>query len=103
MANSLEMNLTGKVIVFREGALKPEYPRLRHLFLVTGGFGALPFTNGRMLAGTDLYDGEAAGMGGYDVERLATREEIEALGTEWSMKYLASEDFTQATREHDEQ
>jgi hypothetical protein len=89
MANSLNEDLTGKVIVFREGTLKPEYPVLRHLFWVQGGFGAQAFTNGRMLAGQDLYDGENAGMGGYDVDRLATRQEIEALDTEWSRQYLA--------------
>lgn len=77
MANSLGIDLVGKVVVFREGVLKEDtYPRLDHLFLVGGGFGAKPYTAGRTIAGVFLSDGEGTVFSGHDVERLATPEEI---------------------------
>jgi hypothetical protein len=77
MANSLNIDLAGKVVVFKEGVLKEsQYPRLDNLFLVGGGFGAQAHTNGRMLAGTFLSDGEQTAFSGYDVERLATDDEV---------------------------
>lgn len=92
MANTLNIDLTGKVVVLRESSLKqPDYPPLKNLFLVGGGFGALPYTQGRMLGGMFLSDGEDTAMSGYDVERLATEEEIAALDTEWSRRFLAGE------------
>lgn len=77
MANSLKQDLTGKVVVIKAEVLKPEYKELKHrLFRVRGGFGAVPFTIGTALFGEYLYDSEECRMGGYDVERLATKKEI---------------------------
>jgi len=74
--NALDIPLTGKVVVFRDGALLPEYPPLDHLFLVVGGFGAQPYTMGSALSGVFLSDGEQTRMEGDNVARLANPEEI---------------------------
>lgn len=75
MANSLKIDLEGKVVIFRQDRLT--VPALDHPFLVNGaGFGCSPVTRGVSLSGTFLSDGEQAVMSGYDVERLATPEEI---------------------------
>lgn len=76
MANTLGIDLTGKVVIFRQEFLT--VPNTEHPFLVQGGFGASPHTQGRALGGTFLSDGEETRMEGYMVERLATDEEIEA-------------------------
>jgi len=76
MSNSLSMDLTGKVVIFKQNYLT--VPQLEHPFLVEGGFGASPNTIGRALIGEFLSDGERARMEGYMVERLATDEEIAA-------------------------
>lgn len=77
MANSLKTDLTGKVVVLKVKLMKPEFQDLKYrLFRVEGGFGAVPFTSGTALFGITLVDGEHARFSGYDVERLATEEEI---------------------------
>lgn len=80
MANSLNADLTGKVVVFRENVLRAEFRNWP--FYVEGGFGAQAFTMGRALIGTFLHDGEEARFDGFDVERLATDEELAALPPE---------------------
>jgi hypothetical protein len=80
MANTLNENLTGRVVVLSAKRMKPEYQDLKYrLFKVSGGFGAQGYTMGRALFGTFLVDGEEARMDGYDVERLAAQEEIKQL------------------------
>jgi len=74
MANSLNMDLTDQVVIFRQQYLK--VPATKHPFHVGGGFGASPHTSGTALGGTFLSDGEVCRMEGYMVERLATDEEI---------------------------
>lgn len=74
MPNSLNIDLEGKVVIFKRKYLKVE--PLDHPFKVTGGFGAKPDTLGNALFGQFLSDGEDARMEGYMVERLATEEEI---------------------------
>lgn len=76
MANSLDIDLTGKVVIFRQNYLK--VPAKKHPFRVDGGFGASPHTMGTALGGEFLSDGEVCRMEGYMVERLATDEEIAA-------------------------
>lgn len=72
MANSLGIELEGKVVMIRAEALKPEFQDdEKRRFLVTGGFGSSSFTHGTALLGTFLFDGEKARMDGYDVECLA--------------------------------
>lgn len=74
--NSLDIDLTGKTVIFRQKYLS--VPAIAHPFLVKGGFGVSPHTSGTALFGTFLSDGEEARMEGYCVERLATDEEIAA-------------------------
>jgi hypothetical protein len=76
MANALNEDLTGKVVIFDQKYMS--VPATEHPFEVTGGFGAKPFTGGRALMGTFLSDGEKARMEGYMVERYATEAEIAA-------------------------
>lgn len=77
MGNSLNSDLEGKVVILKAEALKPAYQELKfRLFRVEGGFGSKPYTMGRALFGIFLADGEKARMDSYDVERLATDEEI---------------------------
>lgn len=76
MANSLNIDLTDKVVIFRQKYLT--VPALEHPFRVGGGFGSKPYTIGRALFGEFLSDGERARMEGFMVERLATEEEIAA-------------------------
>lgn len=76
MGNTLKIELEGKVVIFKQAALT--VPANAHPFLVTGGFGASSFTRGSALLGVFLSDGERTRMDGYDVERLATDDEIAA-------------------------
>lgn len=76
MANTLNMDLTGKVVILRKGFFREGLEATDHPFLCEGGFGCLGYTEGRMLAGTFISDGEETAVSGYDVERLATDEEI---------------------------
>jgi hypothetical protein len=78
MGNTLQTDLTNKVVIFKqdifkEGVVATEWP-----FLVSGGFGASAFTRGTALMGEFLPDGERCRMEGWDVDRLATDEEIQA-------------------------
>lgn len=77
MGNALKENLDGKVVLIDAEYLihtlaAPE----KRCFEVRGGFGAHPQTSGQALFGTFLFDGEECRMEGYQVERLATDEEI---------------------------
>lgn len=84
MANSLNMNLEGKTVILRQSFFRAGLVATDHPFEVGGGFGAQPFTQGRALGGTFLSDGEVTRVDGYDVERLATEEEIAAVRKEGS-------------------
>ena len=48
------------------------------MFVVSGGFGAKPYTSGGGCFGAFLFDGEQCRMEGYMVERFATEDEIAA-------------------------
>ena len=77
MANSLRIDLVGKVVIFKQEGLS--VPAEEHPFLVgLTGFGADPNLRGTAIFGTFLSDGERARMDGYDVARLATQEEIDS-------------------------
>lgn len=77
MANSLDQDLLGKVVVLSKDYLKPEWHDLKkRLFKVAGGFGASPHTIGGAIFGEFLFDGEKCRMEGYQVERLATEAEV---------------------------
>jgi len=77
MGNSLKADLRGKVVVLKADFMKPEFQDLKYrLFRVKDGFGAVPFTSGTALIGEHLVNGVGARYSSYDVERLATEEEI---------------------------
>lgn len=88
MANSLRIDLEGKVVIFRQEYMT--VPALEHPFLVQGGLGAKNHTIGRALFGEFLSDGEQARMEGYMVERLATDDEIVAARNLRTEKEIAS-------------
>lgn len=75
MGNALNQNLAGKVVIFKQEALN--IPVEEHPFLVTGGFGARHFTAGTALYGAFISDGERGRMEGFEVDRLATVQEID--------------------------
>lgn len=59
VADSLEQDYTGKILVMNYDTLKPEYrSRPYQLWLATGGFGCSPTARGRRVFATNLYDGE---------------------------------------------
>jgi len=77
VANALNEDLTGRVVILGAEYLKPELaaPTLR-AFRVDDGFGAKPYTAGHAIMGEFLSDGERCRMEGYMVERFATDDEI---------------------------
>lgn len=75
MGNSLDQDIQGRVVFFREDALRVNADE--HPARAEAGFGCSPVTAGSALAVTFLSDGEKARMSGYDVARLATEEEAE--------------------------
>ena len=78
MANALQAQLQGKVVVLKDLIHTAAYasPPYYRLFRVEGGFGANPLTSGRAVFGVYLCDGEEAHIDGYDIERFATEEEV---------------------------
>lgn len=80
MANSLNTDLDGRTVVLLATHLRPEFRDLRNrLFNVSGGFGASPAARGTGLFGTFLADGAPGRMDGYDVDRIATEDDLCAL------------------------
>ncbi len=80
MGNSLSIELSGKYVVLRESSFNEEDDfsnPAKRVFLCGGGFGTSPLTQGTALQGQFVYDGENVRWHGYDVERLATDEEVE--------------------------
>ena len=76
MANSLNIDLTGQVVILRQSYFKAGLAATDHPFRVDGGFGAKPDTIGAAIFGEFLSDGEQGGARGADVERLATSSEV---------------------------
>jgi hypothetical protein len=69
------VELTGKTVVIRAASLKPEYTDKDRRFVVSGGFGASPYTVGRAVFGKFLLDNEDARMDRGDVEGIAAVQE----------------------------
>lgn len=75
--NSLKQDLEGKTIILDRQYLRPEYHAIEYrVFKVLAGFGMKPHTIGTALWGEFLSDGEQSRMEGYQVERIATDDEI---------------------------
>lgn len=72
MANPLDIDLTGRVVLIRTSELEPEYHEdAKRAFRVTGGFGASPKASGRALFGVWLADNEPSRLDSYQVDCLA--------------------------------
>ena len=74
MANSLNKELTGKIVILKAESLKPEYRDLKwrrfQVEATSPGSGAHPYTAGTALFGVFLEDGEYARISGMNVERI---------------------------------
>jgi hypothetical protein len=70
MANSLNEDLRGKVVLIKADYLKPEITDRRFQVDEDGGFGAVSFTNGTALFGKWLSDNERDRLDGYMVESI---------------------------------
>lgn len=68
MGNSLNIDLEGKYVLLRGKGSE--------VFKVDGGFGTSPATSGTALFVKRLKDNKEFRSNGYDVKRLATKEEI---------------------------
>lgn len=83
MANSLNIELENRVVILEDIFPAPYNTIEERAFIVTGGFGTSPRTNGTALFGkwaAGQYKGEEERRDGYDVLRLATDEEITSFG-----------------------
>ena len=77
MGNNLKIELEGKYILVSKKILKPEYhDNEKRVFFCEDGFGCSPNTVGNAIFGYYVFDNEKCRIEGYQVERLATEEEI---------------------------
>jgi hypothetical protein len=80
MANSLNKELKGKIVVLKKEAFKPEYreqyqDEKSRRVKVLGGFGASAITIGKMLHIKFESNGDEASVSGYDVEKIVKEEQ----------------------------
>ena len=82
MGNSLNMNILNKFVVIKSEIFNDtNLDVIERVFLVTGGFGSVPFTFGSKIGGYFVADGKEEGwttISSLYIERLATEDEIEA-------------------------
>lgn len=72
-----EIDLEGKFVVMDKKGFKAEYRDIVYrIFFCTGGFGCNPLTVGTKIIGNFVVDGEECYIRRYDVERIATEEEV---------------------------
>lgn len=77
-----DSDMTGKIVVLRKDVHKPAFQDIKYLiFRCEGGFGCKPFTSGSAVFGVYLHGGEHARVNKQDVERYATPEEVELVGS----------------------
>lgn len=78
--NSLHTSIEpGTHVILKESAMAADYKDLTwRVFQANGGFGMHDYTIGSAVFGTFVRDGEEARMEGYDIERIATDDEVEA-------------------------
>lgn len=72
--NSLGIELENKHVILSNEYYKGSI--VERVFKCTGGFGCDPDTMGKAVFGLMLYDGEKFRAEGYQIERLATDQEI---------------------------
>lgn len=78
MANALQEDVTGRVVVLKQERLKEEFTATELPFRCEHGFGCFPHTSGSHISGEWLSDGERGSIRGYDIDRYATEDEITA-------------------------
>lgn len=73
------VDLEGKHVLLREDVLAPEWrdPTWR-VALAKGGFGCHPGLRGKAVLVEHVRDGDSSRFERYEIERLATPEEVEA-------------------------
>jgi hypothetical protein len=77
MSNKLNIDLKDKYVVLSKEYMKPEYHEVKsRVFLCQAGNGCRSFTIGQGIFGKFVFDGEECRVEGFEVERLATEEEI---------------------------
>lgn len=85
MSNSLSQNLKGKYVVLNRSYYKGDDTTER-VFLCEGGFGCESYTIGSAISGMFIIDRERARVEGYEVQRLATPEEVDIAKTKFFEK-----------------
>jgi hypothetical protein len=75
MGNNLNISLEGKYVILDRGFYSGETD-LERMFYCVSGFGCSPETSGRAIFGHFTIDAEETRIEGYQVKRLATKEEI---------------------------
>jgi len=79
MANSLDLDLTGKIVRIKKVAVKDEFQNSDLRFRCQGGFGCKPHTNGTKIFGTWLMDGEEDWVRGWNVEAIVEGDDDEGV------------------------
>lgn len=81
MGNSLHRDIKpGTVVVLREDTMRKGYKEIKfRLFKAQGGFGMQDHTIGRKVYGRMLCDNEECYWSGYQIDRIATEEDMKAL------------------------
>lgn len=93
MANRLNRDLAGMIVVLRADANNERYQELKwRIVRVGGGFGAQANTHGTSLSVLHLNDGERRVLSGWDVERAATVADLACLDSDEWITYNGSGD-----------
>jgi len=75
--NSLQADLTNRVVIIKQDVF-PGRSEERRVFAVSGGFGCKPELTGCAVMGSFICNGESCRLDGYDMERFATDNDIQA-------------------------
>lgn len=78
MGNSLNIDLKNKWVVLKQEFFKKGLKAEENLFFCENGFGCNSYTSGTAVFGK-FQDNEEARISGYDIDRLATKEEIKGV------------------------
>lgn len=71
MANAINAELEGKVVLIKKEYMKPEFhDDDKRRFMCEGGFGCHPWTLGKAIFGYYLIDGEKDRIEGYMVDKI---------------------------------
>lgn len=78
MGNSIGENVKGKHVVLSEKCMGKDEPEEHRVFLARDGFGCHPDTIGKAVFTTQIATGLDLRVSGYDLDRFATEEEVQA-------------------------